>query len=41
VAIDDVAEKFRNCGKVVTLRHLSADCAALVSFFLFPYGQLD
>ena len=30
VAIDDVADKFRNCGKVVTLRHLSPDCAALL-----------
>jgi len=35
VAIDDVAEKFRNCGKVVTLRHLSADCGKFILFFVW------
>jgi MFS superfamily sulfate permease-like transporter len=30
VAIDELAEKYRNCGKTLTLRHLSPDCAKLL-----------
>ena len=31
VAIDELAEKYRSLGKTLTLRHLSPDCAKLLT----------